>query len=171
MTKKSIMVICASIFLIFSFYLPVPSLMGEKGWAALGLLLFAIVLWATQVIPAPITSLVVVVLTPLMGLLTFEEATGQLGNEIIWLIIAMLIMGAAVKKTSLDKRLAYQILYLAKGNAHITLLGLMIISFILTFFIPNAVGRVTVLLPIGLGIINNMEEKSGKNFSKAHQRC
>jgi sodium-dependent dicarboxylate transporter 2/3/5 len=164
---RSLSVAMSGLFLIISFQLPVPEAMGDKGWVAFGLLLFSIVLWATQIIPAPITSLIVVVLTSLTGLLTFEEAAGQLGNDIIWLIIAMLIMGAAVKKTLLDKRLSYQLLILARGNTHLTLLGLIGIAFVLTFFIPNAVGRLTVLLPIGMGIITNLGNESGRNYSKA----
>ena len=157
----------SGLFLIISFQLPVPEAMGDKGWVAFGLLLFSITLWATQIIPAPITSMIVLVLASLTGLLTFEEAAGQLGNDIIWLIIAMLVMGAAVKKTLLDKRLAYQLLILARGNTQLTLLGLIGIAFLLTFFIPNAVGRLSVLLPMGIGIITNMGNRSGRNYSKA----
>src|SRR5690554_894045 len=167
MNMRILPLILSGLFLLISLYLPVPEAMGVKGWVAFGLLLFAIVLWATQLIPAPITSLIVVALASILGLLSLEEALGQLGNDIIWLIIAMLIMGVAVQKTLLDKRLAYQLLFLARGNTHLTLLGLIGISFVLTFFIPNAVGRVSVLLPIGIGIINHMERKSGKNYSKA----
>lgn len=167
MGDKRLWILLSGLFLALSFYLPVPESMGEKGWTAFALLLFSVMLWATELVPAPVTSLAVVALSSLTGVLPFERAAGHLGNDIIWLIVAMLIMGTAVQRTSLDKRLAYSILHLANGHTDRTVLGVMLIACALTFFIPNAVGRVALLLPIGIGVIRHMGEHGGANFNKA----
>lgn len=167
MRYKAAAVACSALFLALSFRLPVPEGMGDGGWVAFGLLLFSIMLWATELVPAAVTSLIVVALAPLLGVLTLEQATGHLGNDIIWLIVAMLIMGAAVKRTGLDRRMACRILHMAGGRANRMVLGLMAISCLLTFVIPNAMGRVAVMLPVGLGLIDSVRGKGGANFNKA----
>ncbi|MED4600468.1 DASS family sodium-coupled anion symporter [Paenibacillus validus] len=167
LNKKNVLLLCSFIFLIGAPMLPIPEAMGDKGWVALGILIFSIVLWGTQVIPAPITSFLAVALTAVFGIFSFEEAASELGNETIWLIISMLIMGAAVEKLSLDKRLTYSILSLAGGHVKWTLLCLFIVAFLLTFFIPNAVGRLALLLPIASETIHVMEKQGGRNVSTA----
>lgn len=157
-----------SFLLIFiSLFIPASPIMGGKGWVTLAILCFAIILWFTEVIPAAITSLSVIVLFPLFNVLTFEEAALGLGNEIIWLIIAMLIMGEAVKKTNLDKRLAFFIVSLAQGKINLIFLSFIILAFLLTFIIPSAMGRLTILLPIALGFIQAFENNVDRNFSKS----
>jgi len=124
------------------------------------ILFIAIFLWFTKLIPPAITSFVVIFLFSVFGILTFEESASSLGEGNIWLIIAMLTMGITVEQTNLDKRLAFHILALAKGSVRLILLYLIVISFLLSFFIPNAVGRLTVLLPLGLGIINTIQNSN-----------
>lgn len=149
-------------------FLPLmPQNIGNKGETALGILIFSIILWLTKVVPPAVTSMLVIVLSSLFGILSFERAASGLGKDVVWLVVSMLIMGVAVEKTSLDKRLSYNLLQIAKGNKKYTLLVLILLTFLLTFFIPNAIGRLTVLLPIGIGIINSTKDNPDPNFNKA----
>lgn len=166
--KTEMLILLISIaFLATSPFLPSPETMGEKGWVTLAIVLFGIVLWFTKIIPPAITSMVVVVLFPLFNVLTFPESASSLGRDIIWLIIAMLAMGVAVEKTGLSKRIVYSLFSLAKGDMRHITLTLIMVAVILTFFIPNAIGRVTVLIPIALGIIKALENQGGPNIAKS----
>lgn len=165
--SEKIIVLMSSMLLIMSPALPVPETMGEKGWITIAIVLFGIALWFTKVIPPAITSMVVVVLFPLFNILTFPESASSLGRDIIWLIIAMLAMGVAVEKTGLSKRIVYRLFSLAKGDMRHITLTLIMVAVILTFFIPNAIGRVTVLIPIALGIIKALEDQGGPNIAKS----
>lgn len=165
--RKLVAVLFFGLFLILSPFLPTPSGMHEEGLITLAILFFAISLWFTAIIPAAVASLAIIVLFPLFGVLTFEEATRGLGKEVIYLIIAVLIMGAAVEKSGLHKRLAYNILLLAKGNTRLIIFSLIAVAFVLTFFIPNGLGRLSVVLPIANGLISVMREESGENIEKA----
>lgn len=164
---KIVFILMIGAFLLISPFLPTPNTMPDKGLITLAILFFGIGLWFTSIIPAAITSMVVIVLFPLYGVLTFEEATSGLGKEVIYLIIAVLIMGAAVEKSGLDKRLAYNMLLLANGNTRFTIFILIAITFILTFIIPNGFGRLTVMLPIATGLITCMKDEGGENIGKA----
>ncbi len=142
-----------------------PMLDGQ-GFGALAVLALAIVLWLTKALPSAITSLLVMVLVPLFGILSFEQAAQSLGQEEIWLIISMLMMGSAVEKYGLDRRLAYNVLLLSRGNVRLVVGFFIAIAFVLTFFTPNALGRLTVLYPVSVGLIEAMKNSTGPNFGK-----
>lgn len=160
-------VFISGLLILISLFIPTSSIMDSTGWTALSIMFFAIVLWLTKVIPIAVTSMSVIVLFPLFNVLTFEEAAAGLGNEIIWLIITMLIMGLAVQQTNLDKRLAFHIVSLAKGKVNRIFLSFIFLSFLLTFIIPTAMGRLTILLPIAMGFVKSFEGKTDQNFSKS----
>lgn len=165
MLKFGTIAVCVAALLL-SPMLPTPPLMDGQGWSALAVLALAIVLWLTNVLPAAVTSLLVIVLVPLFGILPFNQAGLSLGQEEIWLILSMLIMGSAVEKYGLDKRLAYSILKLSGGKIRLVVAFFIMIGFVLTFFTPNALGRLTVLLPVSLGLIETMKSGTGPNFGK-----
>ncbi|WP_193744236.1 SLC13 family permease [Geomicrobium sp. JCM 19039] len=117
--------------------------------------------------PPAVTAMMIIVLFPLFGVLGFEESASTLGREVIWLIIAMLMMGAAVEKTGMDKRITYNMLVFTRGNMNLITLALITAGFILTFFVPNAIGRVVVLVPIALGIVHSIGGDENPNVGKA----
>ncbi|UOR13697.1 SLC13 family permease [Halobacillus amylolyticus] len=166
-TVKWMVIFLALLLILVADVVPRENVASDKEWTTLAILLFAITLWFTEVIPAAVTSMVVIVLYPLLDVITFEEAAQGLGNEIIWLVLSMLIMAAAVKKTNLDKRIAFFILSLSYGRIRLILLNFIILAFLLTFIIPNAIGRLSVLLPIGISFIKAFENELEVNFSKS----
>ncbi|WP_366924018.1 anion permease [Metallumcola ferriviriculae] len=160
-TAKILFVLAAITFLIFSPFLGAPKHMGSNGMPALALFLLSVALWGTKLIPPAITSMIVIVMSPLLGILDFKAVAGGLGNEVIWLIIAMLMMGTAMEEHSVDKRIAYNILIAARGSVRKTVVLFIVTSFVLTFFIPNAMGRVSVLLPIAIGLVKCIDSRYG----------
>jgi solute carrier family 13 (sodium-dependent dicarboxylate transporter), member 2/3/5 len=157
----------AFLFLLFSTYLPVPKNTPDSIWVTFSIFILGILLWFTNIIPPAVTGMAIIFLLSIFNILSFEQATIGLGEEIIWLIIAVLIMGVAVEKTGLEKKLSYKILSLSKGSVKLTILSLIVVAFILTFIMPNAVGRLTVLVTISSGIIQLMKEQGGENISKS----
>lgn len=153
--------------LLFSSMIPLPDDLTSEGFRALLITFIGITLWFTKLLPPAITSMLLICLYPLFGVLSFEVSASSLGEDVIWMIIVMLIMGVAVEETGLDKRIAYFILSFTKSKPKYINLSLIIICFILTFFIPNAIGRVVVLIPIVLGIINTLSLQKGNDLAKS----
>ncbi len=158
----------AGVILVFigTLVLPLPEVLSASGWRSLGLLLLAIVLWLTSIVPTPVTSLIVMALLAITGILPFEQAAAALGKEEIWLILSMLIVGAAFEKYGLDRRIAYRLMIASGGRLRWMLLLLTALAFMLTFFISNAIGRITLLLPIAVGIVAAVGGRGGPHFPK-----
>lgn len=166
MKRTSLLLAAAIIFLIISPLLTPLDGMNESGWTAIAVLVIAVILWLSNIIPAPVTSMLLIAASALFGILSFEEAAIGLGKDVIWLIIAMLIIGVALENTGLDKRIAFQLLDLAGGIFRRMVLMLILFAFILTFFVPNAVGRVAILLPICMGMIKVLSLEKTDNSAK-----
>ncbi|RFU71390.1 DASS family sodium-coupled anion symporter [Peribacillus saganii] len=155
------------LLLIVSPFFPPLWGMTEKGAVTLLVLFFGIILWLTNIIPSAVTSIVIMVLLPFFHVLSFEESAAGLGSDVVFLIIIMLCMGKAVEKTGLDRRLAFYVLSKSKGNSSKTIFYVILIAFLLTFFIPNGMARLTVLLPISLGLIDTLKDENDDHFNKS----
>lgn len=155
-----------SSLLIISPLLPVLPGMSGKGLTALIILFLGIILWLTKVVSPAVTSILIIVLFALFKVLTFEEATSGLGSEVVWLIIVMLSMGTAVEKTGLGHRITFYLLKRSNGQSSRTSFLMIFIAFLLTFFIPNGMARLSVLLPISTGLIEDSEGEEDVNFNK-----
>ncbi|MFC4736876.1 SLC13 family permease [Bacillus daqingensis] len=128
--------------------------------------LFGLSFWLLNYMPAPITGIFIMILFALFGVLSFEEVVAGLGHPVIWLVISVLFLGAAVEHVSLDKRLAFYILSKFGRTESKTLSTFIGIGFLFTFLIPNAMARLSLLMPIATGIIKE-KQHSDANFNKS----
>ncbi|WP_059104354.1 DASS family sodium-coupled anion symporter [Shouchella shacheensis] len=164
--NKKVAVISSILLLAFSFFIGYFNESENLALITFSIFMLGIVFWYTNVLPAPITGIIIIVLFSLFGVLSFEEAVSGLGHPIIWLVIAVLVMGVAIEKNSLDKRIAYSVLSLAGRSQKKIIFLFICISFLFTFIIPNAMGRLAMLLPIGNGMLDQFKIKND-NFGKA----
>ena len=59
-----------------------PSNMSEQAWATAGVGMLMVTWWATQVLPIPVTSLIPIVLFPLIGISSVTEAATPYANPL-----------------------------------------------------------------------------------------
>ncbi|MFZ7101110.1 MAG: SLC13 family permease [Peptococcaceae bacterium] len=157
----SVCILCVLLLLA-----PLPEGLDEKGRNTLVLVLFAVILWAKELLPPPLTALLLMTLFPLFNVLTYQESITGLGHSSIWLLIGVFIIACAMQETGLDQRIALHLLKLAKGNARITLLLIIVTTTLFIFLIPTASGRVAIMVPICLGMVKAMQLEPGSNIGK-----
>ncbi|MFN2335308.1 MAG: SLC13 family permease, partial [Wenzhouxiangellaceae bacterium] len=66
--------------------------------------------WITEAIPIPGTSLLPLVLLPVMGALDSATVTSSYGNDIIFLFLGGFFIATAMEKWNLHKRIALGII-------------------------------------------------------------
>ncbi len=151
MTRRQIRGIIGTAIPLFLWLIPIAGL-GPQGQRALALVIFAILYWALEPIPVAWTSLLVLVLVPLLGIAGPSTALSGFSTKAFWLVSASLMLGRGVLQTGLGKRLALRSLKLLGTRYDAALAGLLIAGTILGFLIPSGVGRVSVLLPIAIAL-------------------
>lgn len=128
------------------------------------------ILWITEAIPLAATSLIPLILFPLLSILSGEEIAGAYINSVIFLFLGGFLIAIAMETWGLHKRIALKIITIFGGSPNSIIIGFMLAAAFLSMWISNTATAV-MMLPIALSIIIKMEEDFGKentvNFSKS----
>lgn len=160
-------IIISVIFAAAAFFLPVPAGLAVKGWYTLLLMVYTIALWATEAIAPSLTAVLVMALLSLTGILSFPKAVAGFGDTTIWLLIGVYIISAAMRESGLDRRIALNMINLAKGQTSTVVLMANVTTSIFVFLLPASSGRASLITPICLGIIKAMGLAPGSNIAKS----
>jgi sodium-dependent dicarboxylate transporter 2/3/5 len=120
--------------------------------------------WVTEAIPLATTSLLPIVMFPLMGIMTPAATAPLYFNSTIFLFIGGFIIALAMEKWNLHKRIALLVIRAVGGGPARLVLGFMVASALLSMWISNTATAV-MMLPVGLSIILKMEEEFGQQAS------
>ena len=159
----------AIITFIIVMLIPMPGL-SAAGQAAMALLVFAVIMWATEALHLAVTSLIILFIQPIIGVTSFDNAVIGFANPIIFLMIGGFIIAEAIRKSGLAQRLTYSMLNRLGTSPNRSLFVAVFSTGLLSAWIENVVAF-AMLLPIIKEIIPLMGAKdatSGKsNFAKA----
>ncbi|WP_240417206.1 SLC13 family permease [Paenibacillus periandrae] len=133
------------------FFMPTPAGMSLEAQRAIAIFTGSLILWITTPIPIYLTSMMAILLLPLVGAVKGQEvAFGTLGFDVIWLMVAAFILTSAMMKSNLGRRFALWMVTSFGKTPKRTLLVLIIINFVLAFFVPSTTARATLMVPICL---------------------
>lgn len=124
--------------------------------------------WMTEALPLAVTSLVPLVLYPILGINKGNEIASAFFNSTNFLFMGGFLIALAMQEWNLHRRIALFIIKSIGGGTTGIISGFMLSAFLLSMFISN-VATTVLLLPIGMAVIFKMEEQYGitktKNFS------
>ncbi|NYB51082.1 MAG: DASS family sodium-coupled anion symporter [Methanobacteriaceae archaeon] len=144
--------------------------LSYPGHAALALLVFAIIMWASETVHLAVTSLIILFIQPIIGVESFNAAVIGFANPIIFLMIGGFIIAEAIRKSGLATRLTYTMLKKFGTTPDKSIFVAVFSTGILSAWIENVVAF-AMLIPIIKEIIPlmgvNDPEKGKSNFAKA----
>lgn len=115
--------------------------------------LFVAVLWVSEALPIPVTSLIPFFAFPMAGVLTHQQAASALGSHVIMLLMGAFMLSKSLEKSNVHQRLAiYMLRMTGSQNAKRLVLGFMLTAAILSMWISNS-ATTLMLLPIVLAVI------------------
>lgn len=183
-TIQKVGLVIGVIAFLIPFFIDIPGL-DAPGQRMLSIFLLAIVFWVTEAIPLTATAVLLILLEALLiakGAL-FDPTGGDpalaeaalpaadyfaaLANPVIILFLGGFMIADGAEKYGLDKNLTAVMLKPFKGSAHMTVLGLMMITGILSAFMSNTATTATmfaVVIPI-LTSIKSAKAKAGVALS------
>jgi sodium-dependent dicarboxylate transporter 2/3/5 len=165
-SKRIAVFVIAFIIIAIIYLLPTPEGLTFEGKMMLGILVIAIILWASEVIPLAITGLLVMIMQPILYVAKPTEVFTAFGNTAIFFLIGAFIIASAVEKHNLHKRVALRFLSKFENNPKYFTLGIMLCCAFLSFISP-AHAVVALMMPIihsGLVALKVVPELS--NFGK-----
>ncbi|MHC4454869.1 MAG: SLC13 family permease [Planctomycetota bacterium] len=148
-------------------YLPTPEGLTIEGKKALAIFVLCVVLWVSHVIPLMITSLLAIILFPLMGILPADKTYSLFGNQAVFFILGAFILASAVRRTGLSDRIALIFLTWLGHSPKVLLLGVILLSAFFSFWMSeHAVAA--MMFPIVTTIALSLRLKPNKsNYGKA----
>lgn len=124
----------------------------EASFAApFGVAISVVVLWMTELLPVPVTALLVPLLSIVFGVSTVKQAFAPFGNEILALFLGCFLLSAAMGRHGFDKRLAGAIIGGYRGRLSGRSLGVIITcaAFFLSMWMSNTAATVIFVAIIG----------------------
>lgn len=143
--------------------LPAPPGLSAEGQRALALFVFTGAILSLEPVSLPIAALLVPICQIALGIDTASGAFAPFGQPVLFLILGSLFLAEALRKHGLTRRIALVTIVLSKGKVRTLLLGLMIVSALLSMWVLNT-ATVAVLIPVAINIVQHVRpnERAGR---------
>jgi sodium-dependent dicarboxylate transporter 2/3/5 len=115
--------------------------------------------WMTEAIPLSVTSLLPIVLIPMLTERTVSEATAPYASSIVFLFLGGFLIAIAMEKWNLHRRVALHTLARVGIEPRRIVLGMMLATGFLSMWVSNT-ATTLMMLPIGLSVLTLVVEHS-----------
>lgn len=155
--------------LVLALFLPAPAGMNPEAWLALGAALWMAIWWATEAVPIPATALLPLILVPVLGIAEVGDLAGAYANGIIFLFLGGFLLGLAMQRWALHRRIALNILLAVGQRPNRQIAGFMLATSFLSMWVSNTATSI-MMLPIAVSVISFLPEAKsdeGRRFAVA----
>ncbi len=131
--------------------LPPPGGMEAEAWRLIAVIALMVVWWVSEAIPLAATALAPILLLPVLGITPLGQTTAAYAHPAIYLIFGGLVLGLALQKTTLPKRITLFILRRTGSRPGGIIFGFMLSTFLLSMWITNT-ATAALMLPLALSL-------------------
>lgn len=120
--------------------------------------------WLMETVPMAVTALLPIVLFPLFGISSIEQACAPFGDKFIFLFLGGFLLALALEKSGLHKRFSLSLLKITGNSASKIILGFMLSAWFISMWISNT-ATTLMMFPIALAV-SNLFDKSEETSNK-----
>ncbi len=114
-------------------------------------------LWVTEALPMPVVALLPLILFPLFGIAPIATTASSYANPVIFLFMGGFMLGLAIEKWNLHRRIALNIVRLTGTSGDRIILGFIISTGAISMWLSNT-ATTMMMFPIALSVVKVMEE-------------
>lgn len=146
-----------------------PFGVSDKAALVLAVAGLMITWWVTEALPMPVVALLPLILFPLLRINDIKSTATAYSNEVIFLFMGGFMLGLAIEKWNLHRRIALNIVRLTGTSGDRIILGFILATGALSMWLSNT-ATTMMMFPIALSVIhvmkeNNKGEGNIRNFS------
>ncbi|MDJ0921521.1 MAG: SLC13 family permease [Henriciella sp.] len=138
-----------------------PEGLTFAAWATGALMVWMAIWWATEPIPIPVTSLLPMVVLPLVGAGTHRTVVAGYSSHIVMLLLGGFIIALAIERWNLHKRIALEFVSRTGPKPRLMIFGFMIATALLSMWISNT-ATTLMMVPIALSAAVTLKDESGR---------
>ncbi|MEM9054517.1 MAG: SLC13 family permease, partial [Pseudomonadota bacterium] len=114
-----------------------PDGLEFPAWATGALMVWMAIWWATEPIPIPVTSLLPLVILPLVGAGSPKQIGAGYADHIVLLLLGGFIVALSIERWNLHKRIALNVVSRVGASPRSLIAGFMIATALLSMWISN----------------------------------
>ncbi|MBK8323817.1 MAG: DASS family sodium-coupled anion symporter [Betaproteobacteria bacterium] len=123
------------------------------GRATLAMVAWMATWWMTEAVDIEVTALLPVTLFPLLGITTIAKAAAPYASDVIFLFLGGFILGLAIERWGLDRRIAFFTLRLTGTRPGAMTAGFMVATAFLSMWISNT-ACAAMMVPIAISVVS-----------------
>jgi len=153
-----------------------PAGMAPGAWVVAGTMVLMACWWATEALPFAATALVPLALLPPLGVTPAADLAQGYGNTTLFLILGGFLLGLAMERCNLHRRIAYAIVTRAGGHPQGLVLGMMCATGFVSLWAQNT-ATTLMMLPVAVSVAaivapeGETSDRNAANFGKAIVLC
>lgn len=113
--------------------------------------------WVTDALPMPVVALLPLILFPLLKISKLEDTASSYAHPVIFLFMGGFMLGLAIEKWNLHRRIALNIVRLTGTSGNRIVLGFILATGLLSMWLSNT-ATTMMMFPIALSVIHVMKE-------------
>jgi len=110
-------------------------------------------LWMTEIVPLPVTALLVPVIAYFMGILSPKEAMAPFSSTIIFLFMGGFTLATLLNKHGIDRWLADKVTTMSNGNLWVSVVGFFAVTSFLSMWMSNT-ATTAMMIPIAIALVS-----------------
>lgn len=144
---------------------PAPEGLSDAAWhtAAVGLLMAA--WWIFEALPIAVTSLLPIVLFPILDIVPIDDATSPYANPLIFLFMGGFVIALAMERWELHRRIALNIVGYVGTRPSSILIGFIVASAFLSMWVSNT-ATALMMLPIAQSVLELVDRQKTNGREK-----
>ena len=123
------------------------------GRATLAMVVWMATWWMTEAVDIEVTALLPIAIFPLLGIASIAKATAPYASDVIYLFMGGFILGLAIERWGLDRRIAFFTLRLTGTRPGAMVAGFMVATAFLSMWISNT-ACAAMMVPIAVSVID-----------------
>lgn len=169
--KLKLFSIALGLSLFFIFYAFNPLSLTPEASKVMAVAVMMLAWWLSEALPMPLVALLPIILFPLLNVMKIEQAARSYGSPVVFLFLGGFMLGLAIEKWNLHRRIALSIVKLTGTGANRIILGFCIATGFLSMWLSNT-ATTMMMFPIAASVVALMEGQkipggNVRNFSTA----
>lgn len=140
--------------------LPLSESLSSEGHRLMALSVACLLLWVTEAVPIPVTSILAVAGQALIGSATIRQAGANFISPVFFFVLAMFLFAADVRQTGLDNRFALWLLAKSGTDARKIVLAFMVGTAAMSMVMSD-VPACAIWMALALGIFQRESLQPG----------
>ena len=150
-TRSKLSLLVAPAVFLTTLIVPAPAGFAGASWPTAGLAAWMAIWWASEAVPLAATALLPLAIVPLLGVPEPARVLAEYANSSVFLILGGFLIGLAMERWNLHKRMAYHIILRVGSHPRALVLGMMVATAFVSMWVSNT-STTLMMLPVASSI-------------------